>query len=170
MPDSKRLHVLKQLTAFLQGITPANGYEHDLSNAVYRGRGRFGEETALPCVNIIENLNPDRDPLEAGEKLLQRDNWVLLLNGWVETDEDDDFPTDKAHALMADVKKRLSGIINPGPPHTPNPDYMLGDIVESFSVEPGVVRPPDETSSKAFFYLRVVVGMAEYLDDPSRLD
>lgn len=170
MADSKRLYILKKLTTFLQGITPANGYDHDLSAGVYRGRVLFGEETALPCVNIVESFNPDRDPLSAGANLVQRDLWVLLINGWVETDEEDDFPTDNAHGLMADVKKRLAEILTPGAPHSPNPNYMLGNDIEGFSIEPGVVRPPDETSSKAFFYLRVVVELVEYLDDPSRLD
>ena len=170
MADSKRLHILKLLTAHLEGVTPANGYGHDLTGRVSRGLWRISDETPLPWVNIVENLNPDRDPLETDERLLQRDSWILLINGWVDTDEQDVYPTDKAHALMADVKKRLSAIISPGPPHSPNADYMLGGVIEGFAVEPGVVRPPDESSTTAFFFLRVVVEVVEHLDDPSRLD
>lgn len=170
MADSKRLTILKQLTTFLEGVTVAAGYEHDLAGRVSRGLLRFSDETPLPWVNIIENLNPDRDPLETDQRLVQRDQWVLLLNGWVYTDEDDIYPTDKAHALLADVKKRLASIISPGLPHNPNPDYMLGGNIEGFRIEPGVVRPPDESSTAAYFYLRVVVEVVEHLDDPSRLD
>jgi hypothetical protein len=170
MADSKRLHILKLMTAFLEQITVANGYEHDLTARVSRGLNFVSAETPLPWVNIIENLNPDRDPLEVGESLQQQDDWILLVQGWVETDEEDLYPTDKAHALMADVKRRLSRIIDPGSPQERNPEFMLGDVIEGFVCEPGVVRPADETSSTAFFYLRVVVKLVEHLDDPSRLD
>ena len=170
MADSKRLHVLKKLTTHLEGVTTVNGYDHDLTGRVSRGLLRFSDETPLPWVNIIENLNPDREPADAGARLVQRDSWVLLINGWVDTDEADIYPTDKAHALMADVKRRLASILTPGAPHSPNVDYMLGGDIEGFAIEPGVVRPPDESSTAAFFYLRVVVEIVEYLDDPSRLD
>jgi hypothetical protein len=68
------------------------------------------------------------------------------------------------------VKRRLSRIIYPGTPQARNPEHLLGGVIEGFVCEPGVVRPADETSSTAFFYLRVVVKLVEYLDDPSRLD
>ena len=170
MADSKRLHVLKRLTTFLEGITVANGYAHGLAGRVSRGLSFVSAETPLPWVNIVENLNPDRNPLETNEGLIQRDDWILLVQGWVETDEDDLYPADKAHALMADVKRRLSRIIDPGDPTSRNPDYLLGGEIEGFLCEPGVVRPPDEISSTAYFYLRVVVELVEHLDDPSRLD
>lgn len=170
MADSKRLHVLKRLTTFLEGVTVANGYDHDLTARVSRGLNFVSTETELPWVNILENLNPDRNPLETDQGLQQRDDWILLIQGWVETDEDDIYPTDKAHALMADVKRRLSRIIDPGEPNNRNPDYFLGGDIEGFLCEPGVVRPPDEISSTAYFYLRVVVKLVEHLDDPSRLD
>lgn len=170
MADSKRLHVLKRLTTFLEGITVASGYDHDLAGRVSRGFAFVSAETPLPWVNIIENLNPDRDPMEADAGLVQQDDWVLLIQGWVETDDDDIYPTDKAHSLMADVKRRLSRIIDPGDPTSRNPDYYLGGDIEGFLCEPGVVRPPDEISSTAYFYLRVVVKLVEHLDDPSRLD
>lgn len=170
MADSKRLHVLKQLTVFLEGITPANDYDHDLSGRVSRGLAFISMETPLPWLNIVESLNPDRNPLEAGPGLEQRDDWVLLIQGWVETQDEDIYPTDKAHALMADVKRRLSRILDPGQPYARNNEHLLGGAIEGFLCEPGVVRPPDETSSTAYFYLRVVVKLVEHLDDPSRLD
>ena len=41
--DSKRLRTLKALTAHLEAeVTPANGYQHDLTKAVFRGRALFG--------------------------------------------------------------------------------------------------------------------------------
>ena len=167
MTDSKRLTILKALTAHLQGITPANGYQHDLSTAVHRGRVAFGNDTALPCVNILEPLNPDREPRIADAVLVQKDDWVLLIQGWVDDDESN--PTDPAHLLMADVKKRLA-LLMIDPLRDPNPAYMLGGKVANVFIEPGTVRPPDENSARAYFYLRIVLSVVEHLDDPYRLD
>lgn len=165
MADSKRLQILKALTAHLETIRVANGYQHNLNGRVYRGRAVFGSETPLPCVTLMESLNPDRNPLDAGDGLVQRDLWVLLVQGWTDSG-DEDHPIDEAHNLMADVKKCLGQIMNDGPPHKPNLSYMLGGIIDGFRMEPGTVRPPDENSARAYFYLRVVIDVAEKLEDP----
>lgn len=167
MPDSKRLTILKALTTHLEGITPANGYQHTLTGSVYRGRAAFGDDTPLPCLSILEPLNPDREPRVAGAGVVQKEEWVLLIQGWVDDDEDN--PTDPAHNLMADVKKRLGLVMKDTYPIA-NSAYMLGGIIESLRIEPGTVRPPDENSARAYFYLRAVVGVTEELDDPYRLD
>lgn len=167
MADSKRLTILKALSAHLETITVANGYQHDLAGSVYRGRAAFGDDTPLPCLSILEPLNPDRDPRPAGAGIVQKEEWVLLIQGWVDDDEDN--PTDPAHNLMADVKKALGQVMRDTYP-TANPVYMLGGVIESLRIEPGTVRPPDENSARAYFYLRAVVGVTEDLDDPYRLD
>lgn len=164
MADSKRLKILKALTAIIETVTVDNGYQHDLEGRVSRGRVYFGRETPLPWVSILEGVNPDTAPSRAGANAVQRDSWVLLINGWAE--DDPDHPSDPAHNLMADVKKALSTILDIGPDRDPNPDYMLGGLLADFAIEPGVVRPPDELSERAYFYLRVVVGVSEKLADP----
>jgi hypothetical protein len=166
--DSLRLTILKDLTALLQGITLANGYQHDLSTSVFRGRMSFSDDTALPCVSILEPLNPDREPLVTDQGMRQKDNWVLLIQGWVEDDHEN--PTDPAHLLMADVKKRLALAMQTDLSHIPNPLYMLGGKVVGVYVEPGTVRPADENSVRAFFFLRIVLQVVEHLDDPYLLD
>lgn len=171
MTDPKRLVILKALTAHLAAINPGNGFQHDLTGRVFRGRSGFSSETPLPCLSILEAYNPDRSPLDAGAGLSQKDQWVLLVSGWTDYDGDDTLgqepSVDAAHRLMADVKKALGSILDPGPtPHNPNPSYMLGDVIEGLRVEPGTVRPPDETSNRSYFYLRIVVEVAERLDDP----
>jgi hypothetical protein len=93
---------------------------------------------------------------------------VLLLQGWVEDDEDN--PTDPAHILMGDVKKALAKI-NKGPHpirgiQEQHAAYQLGGLVTRIEIEPGTVRPPDELSAKAFFWLRAAAGFAEDLNDP----
>ena len=71
MADPVRLQIKIKLAEWLEGITPANGFQHDLSSTdgtvrVFRGRDKFGEGDPLPCAAIIEPLNPDRDIDETG--------------------------------------------------------------------------------------------------------
>jgi len=159
--DSKRLTILKAITTLLRQITKDNGYQFDLSNNVWRGITVFGEGHPLPCVSILESLNPDRDMQPAGSNTVrkQTDKWVLLIQGWV--DDDPQNPTDPAHALMADVKKALALTWNEDSEY-----YRLGKLIVESSLEPGTVRPPDDNSSKAYFYLRFIVRVSELSSDP----
>lgn len=180
MSDSKRLRTLKLLTTWLeQEVSVANGYKHDLANAVFRGRMIFTDSDPLPCVSILENLNPDRDRRLAGANeqpgnAVGHEQWVLLLQGWVK--EDYLFPCDAAYELMADVKKALAKLfvqetfdagttINMGVGDTPLAFY-LGGLVTGYEGEPGTVRPPEQTSEKAFFWMRVILKFTERVSDP----
>ena len=84
MADSKRLTTLKRLCTFLATeVTPANGYKHDLSpeGAVARGRLFFDSADPLPGISILENVDPDRFPRQAGGEhaaLAVRDRDIAL--------------------------------------------------------------------------------------------
>jgi len=43
---------------------------------------------------------------------------------------------------------------------------LLGRLIVDSSLEPGTVRPPDDNSSKAYFYLRFIVRVSEVSSDP----
>ena len=166
MADTKRLALLKNLTAYLETeVAVANGYLHDLAGVVFRGRSNFGSDDPLPCVNIIESLNPDRDTREVGDNTTQTEKWVLLVQGWGVDDRIN--PTDPAHLLMGDVKKalaRLSALDRQGDPVHPN--HLFAGLAAGLRVEPGTVRAPDEVSALAYFYVRITVEMVEDLADP----
>lgn len=171
MSESKRLEVMKRLTTHLETeISVANGYKHNLAGAVARGRMWYDTSDPLPMVSILESPNPDRFANRAGEQenvnVLQRDNWTLLLQGW--TADDKRHPTDPGYELMADVKKALATLVAVSRDHgTPvHPNYMLGGLIANMQYEPGTVRPPDEQSSKAFFWMRVVLKFVENVNDP----
>jgi hypothetical protein len=172
MADSKRLAALKELSSYLETeITPANGYLHDLTDAVFRGRYKFDDDDPLPSISILESPNPDRFPNRAGAEdwveVEQKDNWTLHMQGWV--DDDKRNPTDPAHQLMADVRKALAKLIKERPEQgTPEyPDvYLLGGLILGLELEPGVVRPPDQNSAKAFFWMRVILKFTENINDP----
>jgi hypothetical protein len=178
--DSKRLRVLKLLTTWLgQEVSIANGYKHDLAGSVYRGRLIFTDDDPLPCVSILENLNPDRDRRMAGandepSRGKGNESWALLIQGWVK--EDYLNPCDAAYELMADVKKALAKLyadstndggltINLAVGDTPKA-FFLGGLTNGFEYEPGTVRPPEQPSEKAFFWMRVILKFTERVNDP----
>jgi hypothetical protein len=154
-----RLRVLQQLTKSLALIHPSRGFQCDLSNAVFRGRIEYGENDPLPMLSILEPPLPP-DPIhtpQRGEE--QIGMWDLLLQGFVQDDPRN--PTDPAHILLADVRKMLTLIRREDP-------NILGEEkgIREIHLGSPVVRPADEISSKAYFYLPIRLSIGENLADP----
>ncbi|ARB05694.1 minor tail protein [Synechococcus virus S-ESS1] len=92
-------------------------------------------------------------------------SWELMIQGFLEDDKAN--PTDPAHIALADVKKclaleskKVSGRrAEDGP-------FGLGDSVLKITIGTGVVRPPDEISAKAYFWLLIVLDIAEDVTEP----
>lgn len=178
MADSKRLMMLKALTAHLeQDITDSTQHGWSLIGKVLRGVYNVDSKRALPCLSVLDNPDPDRYPRRAGgdgyDAQLQKDDYILLIQGWVNDDYDN--PTDPAHNLMADVKQSLAKVCNDNNPDVtgvPNhPNYLLGNLITGMTMEPGTVRPPiEEISNKAFFWMRVNVKFVENPNNPYALD
>lgn len=173
-----RLEIMFRLVDLLKTITPANGYVNDLSDIagppakarIYRGRAVFGEDDPSPMISIIEPPVPhdqldgaDDSPYSAGE-------WPMILQGWTK----DDFihPTDPGAILLADVRKCLTI-------HRRNNKYTLfglgsrspdvqgtGNSVDKLNIGIGVVRPPDQISATAYFWLIIRITIAENLEKP----
>lgn len=158
MADSRRLKILKKLTEQLEGITAANGYRTTVAS-VRRGVAVIGTDEKLPCITILEAPRPDGEPFRADAGIRQKDNWLLYVQGFVKDSLDN--PTDPAHDLLADIKKRLS--INLV---MDSSEYSLGGLAASFRMESGVCAPPGEVSPTAYCWLRLEVGVAEDLRDP----
>lgn len=172
MADPKRLVIKKTLTEWLEGITVANGFQHDLSQVggvvrVFRGRDQFGDNDPLPCVAILEPLKPDVDIDAAGSGRAVDENLILMIQGWVAPDQSSVHPSDPAELLLADVKKRVGQLIgNDLPPHEIQEHHNLFGLLADVRVEPGTVRQPDQFSALAYCYFRVVLTFTEMIDDP----
>jgi hypothetical protein len=135
--DSKRLKTLKRLTDYLATeIKVSRGYKHDLdATRVIRGRFLIDDDDPIPMVSILDNINPDREPLIAGAESNRPqalENWILLLQGW--TNDDKDFPCDNAYELMADVKKALARIGHPRTQYQEPLVYYLGGLIRNRAV------------------------------------
>lgn len=157
MADSYRLLALKALTAHLEGITKANGYDFDLDGNVFRGRPLFGQDDPIPMLSILEAPRNDAGQYAGENKRARKENWSLMIQGWAHDDKRN--PTDPAYALLDAVENRLFRLTqtddNSGNALYPD-EYLLGNTISGITIYPGVVRPPMENvSSKAFFYLPI---------------
>jgi len=161
MPDPFRLRVLKAMTAALEEITPANGYEFDLSEKVFRGRGTFGDSDPLPAISILEPI--EEAPQQSSPQASGQSSgpWELLVQGFVE--DEFEHPTDPAHRLLAEVKMRL---VQERMRERQYSIFGMQGAVTGLRFSHGVVRPPDEISGKAYFWLRVTLEVVENLADP----
>lgn len=173
-----KLRVLHALTACIKEVTPANDYSHDLSDfdpgdgammpRVFRGRPWFGESDPIPMVSVLEAIDePDYlfaiPPDSEGGTY----DWGLLVQGFV--DDDPTNPTDPAYRLMRDVRRRLvrektrkmpgrQGLTDPlGTSQFDLPGCRVTDM----KISTGKVRPADDISAKAYFWLVVVLTVSE---------
>lgn len=164
-----RLAILQALTAHLEGITPANGYTHNLANKVYRGRNLVGADLReRPALAILEAPRPDIAVYTGEWNDMRKDEWALLIQGMAEDDKRN--PSDPAYYLCAEVEQHLSRIISTRQ-HTGRPCYpdvhMLGGLIVSLEIAPPVVRPPeDRVSTTAFFFLPLRIGVAGETGQP----
>lgn len=162
MADTKRLLLLKSLCNYLlTEIKTANGYNFDLA-AAYRGKKNFGKEVKLPAIVVLENFNPDRLPETIGGVVGTKHKYdqIYLINGWAEGG-DVEQEEDSAHLLMGDVKQALGKLLVPR-----NQSGFFDGLANTLSIEPGVVRPPDEQSEKAYFWMRIHLEVVEKVGDP----
>ena len=169
MPDPFRLRVLKALTVALQEIRPANGYVNDLQTKVFRGRLIYGDDDPMPMVSILEPPVPI-DPVVNDGGTIAGD-WDLLIQGFVKDDHKN--PTDPAYVLLADVMKRLGieqdrrdsggrtlNILGLGG------GKGLGNEIIKMTIGHGIVRPADDISANAYFWLTLTLNTAEDLKNP----
>ena len=161
MSEPFRLRVMMALTAALEDINPVNGYQFDLTGKVFRGREIFGQDDPLPMVSILEAIEEQKQLPAPASGTETSGPWELLVQGFVEDDYQN--PTDPAHRLMAEVKKRL--VQERVRERQYNILGMEGKVTD-LKISHGVVRPPDEVSGKAYFWLRLTLVMVENLADP----
>lgn len=168
-----RLKVLQSLTAALKEITPANGYESDLSDfadsagrfaeRVYRGRDVFGASDGLPFISILEDFRANPLDHASGGDTGAKSDWKLLIQGFVR--DDPVHRTDPAYVLAADVQKALIKIRK-------DKYNILGlgetlPCVTGLKMEAPVVRPADgEVSSTSYFFLSLTLTLVEDVENP----
>ena len=172
MREPRQLDILQRMTTHLEGIVPANGYDFDLSENVYRGRRWFGASDPDIVLSIVEHLQADISVEVAGvNNIMRAEDWILLVQGWLAI-VGGDHVTDEAYRLKASVEHRMARVIltnSRGNPMYPD-EYLFGlkDIITKVSIGPGVVSVDvrDMANARAFFYLPIGIGLAVDVSDP----
>lgn len=171
-PRPFRLQVLDALTALIRQVSPANDFHHDLSaeETVVRGRLFIGDDEPVPMVAInepplaIERVRgAPRNPNDTGE-------WDILIQGWAKNSLNDYSGTDNAYILAAEVRQVLASEKTKasGRPGSGLGNNLLGfgTRISDMRIGAPVVRPPDETSAKACFYIVLTLQISEDMTKP----
>lgn len=173
-----KLRALRALTEALKTITPTNGYNSDLSDferdtvatsRVYRGLAWFGADSPIPMVSILEGVSPADEVAEPPVDTATGEyDWPILVQGFVNDDPLN--PTDPAYVLLADVRRRIAveKLRKMTGSHQPDP-LGLGagkNRITKITIGPGVVRPADDVSSKAYFWLTITLRIVDNASVP----
>lgn len=176
-----KLRVMRALTETLKDIRTADGYHYDLADAtdphakhptrVFRGRAWYGDSDPIPMLSILEGVNPADEVAEpAPLNTTGQYDYPLIIQGFVNDDPVN--PTDPAYLFLADVRRRLAverkrKLLNSQ--SQPNP-FGMGEPgpnrVTGLTIGPGVVRPADDVSAKAYFWLSLTLRMIEDAEQP----
>lgn len=160
-----RLAMMERLSVLLETIGPGTGYSTAMTGRVFRGRILYGESDPVPMIAIIEPPVPvDQFRSPIGEDGSSGE-WDILIQGFVNDDKKN--PTDPAHYLAAQVRMVLADHRAARRPD----NGMLGtgsraNMVTDIFIGSPVVRPSDEISAKAYFWLPVTMSVVEDLSDP----
>lgn len=168
-----RLRVQIALVTSLASISTADGYTYDLAGKVFRGRDMYGDSDPLPMVSILEPPLPIDQVISPQLSKSSLGDWDLLVQGFCSDDPEN--PTDPAHMLLADVKRKLTEEKVRTAPDTrgqSDPFGMgrsqivegkaIGNTVSGLIIGPGVVRPPEAAiSNKAYFWLGLTLKITE---------
>lgn len=171
MAEHLRLQILKALTKHLEGIHPENDdrYTHDLRGRVFRGRNKFGAQDGKEAMlSLLEAKAAEFGVYADEDTSFRKDTWVILLQGW--TVDDPINPTDPVYALLGDVERRLSDIVDltegTNRPKWPGA-YHLGGLIAGMALNQPIVRPPEEgLSDRAFFYMPIRLTLASNIKQP----
>jgi len=157
-----RLRILDKLTKVLSAITVTYGTDsYDMTDKVFRGRVIFGDNDPIPMFSILEVPIP-LDQLETrGINTCSAGPWELMIQGFLPDDKEN--PTDPGHVFLAAVKQALAAQKTRG-----RGQKILGfeRHVTDMKIGAGVVRPPDEISAKAYFWLNITLDIVENWEDP----
>lgn len=160
-----KLETMFRLTALLATITVTNGYLTNLaSSSIFRGRITFGENDPLPMVAFIEPPVPHDIlpvPLLSEGRLGQ---WDIMIQGFVEDDPHN--PTDPAYVLVSDVIKCLARHKTSNQGRNLLGFGQRANTVEDIVIGDEKVRPSDDISAKAYFWLPISLKVAEDLANP----
>jgi hypothetical protein len=136
------------LDARLKTIKKVNGFLTDAGTRVFRGKRRLAEDE-IPASVIVEAEDTILDRMRVKVKLNQQ--YLLEAHDVC----DPDHPNDKAHELLADLKKAVFG-----------DDLTLGGLCRQILYEGRFIGTREDGVALVFARIVVTVEYAEDLANP----
>lgn len=161
-----RLKILEELRSLLEEITVANGCIHDLEDAVFIGRGLFGESDPLPMISILEQAIQPGIVAESSNNPQVSTTLNLVVQGFTIDEKGKGHETAPAYRLMAEVKQKIAEHMVEQKRSSQRNFLGLGPKITEFKMSAGVVRPADEISNKAFFWLDLAIQFVDNACNP----
>lgn len=156
--DPFRLRVQKAISSLLETVQCG---DQPMTGRSFRGRVVYGENDPLPMFSLLEPPIPLDVLMREGDNTHSTGDWELLLQGFVKDDPEN--PTDPAHVLMAAAKAVL---IKEKRRERGRNILGFGGKVVDLRIGQGSVRPPDDLSYRAFFWLPLTIKLLEELENP----
>lgn len=145
---SKAKDVAQALTDRLAVITVANGYQTDIGLRVFRGRRKL-DETHVPCIVIVEG--DDNITSEQRGRVATAPDY--FIEGHSVCDPDN--PNDKAHDMIADLKRAIwSG------------DLSFGGLVLELKYKGRAIQSREDGMSMIAGSIQISAKFAENLAEP----
>lgn len=164
-----RLVLQEAVTAALQRITTANGFETNVApGSVFRGRIKFGTDDPVPALTMFEPPVNEDVPFFAGRNTTasseRQVNYTLIVQGFIK--DGVPHPTDPACVFSAEVTKVLAEerARTASNGRTPDP-FGLGQHIDGVTIAPAIVRPSDDISATAYFWTQITFKLAEDMID-----
>lgn len=146
--------IAQAVSARLQNITVANGYQTDIGLRVLRGRRRL-DPNQMPCAVVVERddtvLEFQGQSREPRAKVRQ----PFVLEGHVECDPDN--PNDAAHLIIADIKKAI---------FTERLTYGAEQKIVSVEYTGRSIAPREDGMSLVAAAVEITVEYVEHLANP----
>lgn len=168
-----RLKCLIALTDIIKSVTPANGYQMDLSDEadgakrVQRGRLIVGDDDPSTLVTIIEPPTAVEPQQTGPDNTGRATEWDILIQGWAKNDKDNE-AADLAYVLAADVTKALAAEkqkTKTGRPGVPDLLGMGGKVID-IRIGTSVVRPTEDLTDYGVFFLILTLKISEDMANP----
>lgn len=154
MTDTFRLSVLKALVDGVVALVP------EIDGRLFRGRSTYGVNDLLPMGSILEDPREQQVASDDAASKGHTVPWRLLVQGFV--DDDAANPTDPAYLLAGEFLQALAavrdGARNSG--GVLDPDRKT-NVVEKIIIGAPIVRPADEFSEKAYFWIPLTLSLYE---------
>ena len=163
-----RLLILEALTETISAVNAANGFQTDLQpGSVFRGRSYFGKDDPLPMVALSEPpvMDSSENMEPPGGSSHRKGDWTIIVQGFVK--DGDPHPCDPAYVFAAEVTKAIADAAARKKGRSPDP-FGLGDVIEKVMIGSPVVRPSDNISATAYFWINLRFQIVEDLSSPMR--